>query len=166
MYRYDSAELKRRLGELPATARVAFALACAERLTAYSRHSSDSVEYELAKAARELGRRYVAGAAIADDELDALTSRLESSPDIDDDDMAACAFVLECMSTGEVQPAVWAAERALDARERAAERRMVIKVYTPEIDAALLADPDTQAELARQQADLDALGFDPPSARK
>ncbi len=166
VYRYDPEELKRRLAELPARARVAFALACAERLSVYSRHSSGSAEYELARAARELGRRYVAGAAIADDELRALTSRLESSPDIDDDDLAACAFVLECMRGGEVQPAVRAAERALDARERAAEKRMVISVYTPEIDAALLADPDTQAELAQQHADLDALRRDPRSASR
>ena len=166
MYHADPDELSRQLGALPVEARVAFALACAERLTEYSRHSQGSETYELARAARELVRRFVAGAAIAGDEFDTLTSRLESSPDIDDDDVAACAYALECLRTGEVQPAVWAAGRACDARERAAEKRMVFKVYTPEIEAALLRDPDLQTELAHQQADLDALRRDPRSASR
>lgn len=164
MYHVDAAELSRQLGVLPVEARVAFALACADRLTEYSRHSRGSETYELARAGRELARRFVAGAAIVEEELDTLTSRLESSSDIDDDDIAACAHVLECLRTGEVQPAVWAAGRAYDARERAAEKRMAFKVYTPEIEAALLRDPNLQTELAHQQADLDVLRRDPRSA--
>ncbi|GEM_PF-2298211 len=164
VYPSETDELKRRLGGLPVKARVAFALACAERLTRYSRHPVGSETYESARAARRLARQFIGGAAIDPGELDALAQRLESSPDIDDDDVAASAFVLECLRAGDVHSAVWAAERAFDARARAAEKGMVFTVYTPEIEAALLSDPELQGELARQRADLGALELDPHSA--
>jgi hypothetical protein len=156
----DKATLAAELAALPARSRVAFALACAERLVAYSRHVAGSATYELAGAARALARRFVAGEVIAAEEFEALVARLESSPDIDDDDVAAGAFVLECMRSGDVQSAVWAADRGFDARMRAAERGRVFSVYTPEIDAALLADPAVQTELACQRKDLDSLKQD------
>ena len=163
MHRFDAADLTRQLDALPIEARVAFALACAERLASYSSRPDDSQTRELAQAARELARQSLAGASIAPEALGTLAARLESLPDIDDDDVAACAYVLECLRTGAAQAAVAAAERAYGARERVVEKGLLFSVYTPEIEAALLADPRIQAELAYQRADLESLGREPRS---
>lgn len=163
MHRFDAAELTRQLEALPIEARVAFALACAERLAGRTSRPAGSQTQELAQAAREMARQSLAGVAIDPDALDTLAARLDSLPDIDDDDVAAYAYTLECQRTGDVQAAVAAAERAYDARERLAENGLSFSNYTFEVEAVLLADPRIQAELVCQRADLDSLRRDPRS---
>jgi hypothetical protein len=151
MYRFDQEGLTARLQSLPQSARVAFALACAERLSAFI-----GEPHELAGAARNAALRFMAGEASSSDFAD-LAAQLEQCPQIDRDDVAASAHLLDCIRNDDLQAAVWVAQRAYEARDLAAQGEMRFVVYTPEIEAALLSHPAVQAELATQSADIAAL---------
>ena len=164
MYRFDPDVLKEALAGFPAEARVAFALACAERLAHISLSASNPEARELATTARNFAQQFVAGAAINPDEISVLAVQLESCPHLDSDEIAASAYVLDCLRANDPQAAVWAAQRAYDARDLAAQESMQFTVYTPGVELALLSDSGVQAELASQASDLDLLRSNPSAA--
>jgi hypothetical protein len=152
MHRFDPPSLKQQLEALPHAAKVAFALACADRLADFLGN-----HIEPAIAARTAARQFVLGPPIAPLELGELVAALEASPFLDRDDVAASAYLLDCLRTNDAQAAVLAAQRAYDARDLAAQEAMSFSTYTPEIEAALLDNPAVQAELAAQITDINEL---------
>jgi hypothetical protein len=152
MHRFDPQSLKQKLEALPHVSRVAFALACADRLAEFLGNY-----IEPAIAARNVARQFVLGSPVASPELAELAATLEGSPLLDCDDVAASAYLLDCLRTNDPQAAVWTAQRAYDARDLAAQEAMSISTYTPEIEATLLASPAVQAELASQITDINEL---------
>ena len=148
MYRFDKVILKQRLESLPHASRVAFALACAERL------ASDREPIQVAQFARATALKFMFGGVIPPAELELLSDQLDASPHIDRDDVAASAYALDCVRGNDPQAAVWAAQRAYDACDLAAQSAMDFTTYTQDIELALLAHPTVQAELASQEADL------------
>jgi len=159
MHRFDSDELKKDLEALPLAARVAFALACAERVAAFTRGTN-----ELAQAGRTMAHRFLQGLAPDIEEIASLAARMEASPDIDVDDVAACFYLIECLRDHDPQGAIWTAERAYEARDQAAQSDIDWTIYTPAVESALLAHPAVQAELAAQAADIGDLLKDPACA--
>ena len=120
---------QRRLYALPAVARKAFAVACAERLltrheqlpaseqrpfTLGWRPTIDAIWADLAAPAE--GNEQIISAALAD--FYASSYNHADSPDgpeeADDDAAAACIYAAECFESGAVDPAMWAASRAID----------------------------------------------------
>ena len=164
MYRFDPGTLKEALAGFPAEARVAFALACAERLAQLSQSASDPEARELATNARNFAQQFVAGGAVHPDDVSVLAVQLESCPHLDSDDIAASAYVLDCLRANDPQAAVWAAQRAYDARDLAAQQSMQFTAYTPGVELALLSDSGVQAELASQASDLNLLRSNPLAA--
>jgi hypothetical protein len=148
MHRFDPANLKKQLESLPHSARVAFALACAERL------ALSNEQIQLAQSARATASKFVLGGITPRPEMDLLAAQLAASPQIDQDDVAACAYVLDCVRTNDPQAAVWAAQRAYDACDLAAQSSMEFTTYTNDIEIAVLAVPAVQAELASQASDI------------
>lgn len=69
----------------------------------------------------------------------------------------ALAYALRCRKTGESQEAAWAARCCYEALDHFVINRDDIDVNEAGAEAAVVADPLVQAELARQQRDLDAL---------
>ena len=74
------------------------------------------------------------------------------------DGIAALAYSFRCLATGSSQEAAWAARRVYEALDCYVTQRDSTDVSSAEGERRVLADPLVQAELIRQQRDLDALG--------
>ena len=105
----------------------------------------------------DYARRFVEGVAIDGAAMEKLASDMQHSPVLDRDDFAACVYLLDCLRSGDVQAAVWAAQRAYEARDLAAQTELEFSDYTPEVEAQLLGHPLVQAELSSQAADIGRL---------
>lgn len=74
-----------------------------------------------------------------------------------DDAAAAAAYAVRCRQTGEAQDAAWAGGRAYEAVDNWVLNRGGIDTNRPGAEERVLSDPVVQAELERQQRDLDEL---------
>ena len=156
MHFFDAPGLQQKLELLAHEQQVRFALACADRLSAFVA-SPESASTEAALAVRLLARDYLLGKPLVHDSLRALAVRLEGSPALDQDEMAASAYLLECLRQGGAQAAVWVAQRAYETRDSAAQQALDFSAYTPETETAILSHPLVQEELAAQLLDLERL---------
>lgn len=121
MHRFDPDKLFQALATLPAQARAAFALACAERLAHGADQDLSRETAEMTRATRDLATQYVRVAAMEPEALATLATRLDASADLDNDSAAACAHLLAFLRCGDAQTVVWAAQRAVDAADSFAQ---------------------------------------------
>jgi Protein of unknown function (DUF416) len=157
MLTFDAALLHSRLAKLPREARVAFALACAERLQPYATFSNDASAVELVRRILDLTFAAISSPSIPRPELAQLSQALEAAPYLDDDAAASAAYALRCYFSSDAKDAFFAAQRAYDARDREAQQLIASNVITVADERVILAHPNVQQEFARQRADLDAL---------
>jgi hypothetical protein len=151
---FDESTLISRLDALAPRARTAFALACARRLQPF-------LHVDAANAALVRESLALLEASVLDDappeSLDAVLARLEDSPELDNDPVAATCFAIRSRVYGTSQEAVWAARRAYDARDQAVWEELGIQFSDPGAEERVLAHPLIQNELRRQAEDLQAL---------
>jgi uncharacterized protein YjaG (DUF416 family) len=74
-----------------------------------------------------------------------------------EDAVMALAYALRCRKTGESQEAAWAARCCYEALDHFVINRDDIDVNEAGAEAVVVAEPLVQAELIRQQRDLDVL---------
>jgi hypothetical protein len=153
--RFDAELTEAQLRELPSRASAAFALLCARRLAllAPTRHI-------LAEQARAV---VLASLDPLRDNPDAesVLRELESSPELDRDDVAASFFALASLARKDAKSAFWAAQRAYDAADAAAQDTVDFSAFTADVEAVLLSHPLVQSELSAQAQDLALLQQDP-----
>ena len=167
--RYDEAANVRKLHRLPPRLRVAFALLPAIRLLpAYRRYHErtgqgdpDALRALVEGLWQDLGTGEM-GAADLQGGLDrcmALMPEEEEGWDAEtqpqaEDAVAAAAYAWRARSTGEAQEAAWAGRRAYEALDQF----VASLAAEPQVSAeSILAHPLVQAELGRQQRDLETL---------
>ena len=173
MLKFDEPMLIRRLASLPRRARVAFAAACAERMAPAYRLFAKEESDHISILEQALGHLW------SDPEPRTPTNALES--EIEDvmgiipqeDDLAgvwsqeatnaqnagmAVTYALRTRLCGDVQEAAWAARVAYEALDNFVINKEHIDTTLPEGEARVVSHHLVQAELARQQADLDDLG--------
>jgi hypothetical protein len=161
---HDETTLTEDLASIPREAGVAFAAACARRLTAASQ--ANGIDVTLVLSAVDRLREFAVGRDIGDvAELEA--KLIAIMPDEDDcadlpdfvygDAIASTVYTLLYASGGDVQNAVWAARRAYEAVDLCAGRTVEGTVFTPDVEAATLGHPWVQSELRRQRRDLQSL---------
>jgi uncharacterized protein YjaG (DUF416 family) len=169
---YDEAANVRRLAQLPAPLRVAFALLSGMRIlpryrcfhAATGRGDPASLE---AIAERLWGD--VLGDRMSNDEIkstaDSCLALVPSEEDgwdeatqpFAEDAAAAVAYAVRSRLTGEPQEGAWAARRAYETVERYVVATTGLSLDDPEDELTVLSHPLVQAELARQQRDLEDL---------
>lgn len=177
---FDEERLVHTLRRLPAESRVTFSAACAERLApAYVEYSQRTSRGDATTLLQILARLWsdlesgTSDAARLRGDLDrcmSLIPRADNGPWIQEqpaaeDAAAALAYALRCRQEGESQDAAWAARRAYDAIDYFVSTHE--NIVGNQAVAQRLAHPLVQAELFRQQRDLDELlsaGFEPPHA--
>ncbi len=142
----------------------AFAQACAHRIRRLDLPPLLIEAGLLCDQCLKAARQFIEGEAFDVTALEALREAMESSEDVDDDRVAACAFVLRHLLSREGQEAVWSARRAYDACDALAQRAFDFDVFTEEVEDSLLTHPVVQAELRHQQLDLEQLRIDPGSS--
>lgn len=74
-----------------------------------------------------------------------------------EDAAAAVVYAYRSRLTGDPQEAAWAARRIYESLDRYVQTVMEISLHDPETERAILSHPAMQAELARQERDLDDL---------
>jgi uncharacterized protein YjaG (DUF416 family) len=175
MFRYDEGILFRQLEHLPGTRRAVFAAACAERLfpayVLFEKQSGRGNSKDLSVILERLWGD-LQGNSMTSRDMDAsiercmsLIPREDEGPWIEqqaaaEDAGAALAYALRCRKTGESQEAAWAARCCYEALDHFVVNRDDIDVNEAGATEAVVADPLVQAELARQQRDLDDLRVD------
>src|SRR5262249_17928400 len=150
--RFDRGLMSARLAELPCEARVAFALACAERLQPSATYLRDRSAVALVRRILDLTFDAISSPSAARSELAELSQTLEAAPFVDDDAAASTAFALRCHLSGAAEDAMRAAKRAYEARDYEAQQD---PDYISADEIMLLAHPNVQEELFQQQTDLD-----------
>ena len=155
MHKFDAKLLRKELASLGPEQQVAFAAACAQRTQPLSEHPGGPTTVSI----KEL--LSVALPAVKDqtqrDLLSRLADSLASSPHADDDAVASAIYTAWCVLKPDAQNAVWAAQRAYDARDHQAHEIIKGSAITKDDEARLLAHPAVQTELARQASDLSEL---------
>ena len=161
-------DLRRRLGDLNVVSRVAFAVACAERLrTAY--FSSLSAESEwLTRRALDLAWDFAASGGVASAETPEILLSLEASLRPDDEIeggearfqaqtlLTAVLYVLRQVDREEGDDAFWAARQLTDAIDRRAQSQLDVGLLTTEGERTLETNPCIASETRRQLLDLEA----------
>jgi hypothetical protein len=160
---FDEALIQSRLARLPAQARVAFALACAERLQPCAGFLNDPSAVGLVRQILDQTLDATCLSATPPPGLAKLSRALEAAHYLDDDAAAAVAFAVRCHFSGDAREAALAARRAYEARDHEAQQSF--PVITASEGAAILAHPGTQREIADQLADLDRLEAAPGDFR-
>ena len=171
---FNEQELKERLQNFPPSARCAFAAACAERLRpAYvsfairRRGRNDASEFEAL-----LDRVWVdaLGEPMSSTEVrDAVKKVMHLIPDEDggtwedaqafaEDGATALAYALRCRKSGESQEAAWAGRCGYEAADYWATHAGGVDLSAPDGEERALHHPVVQAELRRQEVDLEELG--------
>jgi len=74
-----------------------------------------------------------------------------------EDTVSAVAYSLRCKQNGRAQEAAWAARRAYEALDHFVITTEAININEPGAEEKILSNPLIQAELSRQQRDLDEL---------
>jgi uncharacterized protein YjaG (DUF416 family) len=169
---FNEQRLTERLMALPSQLRVAFAAACAQRLLpAYQKCGLRSRSAAVNEVVAMLERiwRDLAGDSLSTEELERLAERAMAiipREDADEwlpgqaaaeDAAAALAYALRCRQNGEAQEAAWAARRVYEALDHFIIERDNVDTNLPGAEARVLSDPLIQAELDRQDRDIDEL---------
>jgi len=163
---FDAAVIHSRLAKLSREARVAFALACAERLQPYATYSNDPLAAALVRRVLDLTFDGISSpSSISPPELGELSHALETAQYLDEDAAALAAYALRCYFSGAAEDAVFAAQRAYDACDHEAEQLIESNVITSADEAMILAHPNIQHELSGQRSDLDELETSPRDFR-
>lgn len=172
MLRFEEIKLAQKLGQLANGARVAFAAACAQRLSAsYAKFSTQTGRGDEVALNGILTRLWndLNGSQMSDEDLDAMIAAcMELVPKEDDgpwsmeqaaaeDAASALVYALRCRRSGQAKEAAWAARRAYEATDHYVINTENIDTETPGAEARILSHPLVQAELRRQQRDLDEL---------
>ena len=173
-------EVRSRLQRLPAEVRQAFAVACATRLMAEHERQPPSAQRAFTLGWKPILDAIWSGLAgpreptlqLVCDSLRAFYSGPyfhndgpDGPDDADEDAAAASICAAECFEAGDVESAVWAASRALDATCQIAGDELdhtpgpgePPRVSGPMEFVQELMHPVVQAELRKQLADLDSL---------
>jgi len=157
MHHFDEPTLLRKLKSLPARAQSAFAQACAIRI---QRSSSDTLSAEAKDLCGQVlsqGLAFAVSGASDRDLIEELLADLEELTELDDDRVAACAYVARHLLLLSEQEAAWTARRAYEACDAYAQREADFDEYTVEVERSLLAHAFVQRELEQQANDLRAL---------
>lgn len=167
MRQYDEGRLQEELDQLPPGGRCAFASACAERQL---RNPAVSNAEGITEAVRLLERlwEHLADRHLTRDMLEQLAQRCESIiPDGDavadwtsqvafeESAIAAAVYAFRCAASGDSCFAIWSARQALEALDVFVAERLGISVYDPPAQRQIASDPLVQAELNRQERDLE-----------
>jgi len=163
---FDAALIHSRLAKLSREARVAFALACAERLQPYAPYSNDPLAVALVRRVLDLTFDAISSpSSIPPPELVELSHALETAQYLDEDAAASAAYALRCYFSGAAKDAVFAAQRAYDACDHEAQQLVECNVITSRDEAKILAHSNIRRELSRQRSDLDELETSPKDFR-
>jgi uncharacterized protein YjaG (DUF416 family) len=169
---FNEMELAERIEELPRPVRAAFAAACAERmLPAYHRFSARSNRGDPRILEQILTRLWtdLSGEPMSEAETEAqIDACMELIPREDDgpwvaeqaaaeDAVAALAYALRCRRSGLAKEAAWAARCAYEALDDYVINHENVDTNISGAEAKVLAHPLVQAELTRQQRDLEEL---------
>jgi uncharacterized protein YjaG (DUF416 family) len=169
---YDERELIEKLNRLSKPLRAVFAALCAERLLpAHAEYCKRVATRDPLALPTLLSRLWEdldgdpmspAQLAAAIDTCTELIPREDEEPWIDlqpyaEDAGAAVAYALRTRITGASQEAAWAARRAYEAMDHSVISREGVEANSAGEEARVLAHPLVQAELARQQRDLEDL---------
>jgi uncharacterized protein YjaG (DUF416 family) len=170
MLQFDEVSLVKKLARLASDKQAAFAAACAERMRlGYQSFSATTGRGSLSELDRILERLWndLQGSPMAPSELrKEIAAALDLVPREDDgawvteqaaaDDAASgLVYALRCRSTGSPQEAAWAARRAYEALDHWVTNSE--KIGDPVDEKKVISHPLIQAELARQQSDLEEL---------
>lgn len=162
----------RRLASLRPAHRVAFATACARRLAAAATCAEPAGESPVVVKTREfldvLQSVAEGSESTVSDLPEALAACLALLPENEDDldtekellevDAAsATAYALRVAISGTVEDAVWCARLAYEAADRRVQRSSDIDFSEDGAELRVLRDPRIQAELRRQNRDIDDL---------
>jgi len=170
--RFDERALAASLDRLSQQHRIAFAAACAERLMpAYELFAQRSGRGDPKTLAKILARLWddLAGAEMTEAELQSnIDGCMKLIPQEDEevwvpeqaaaeDAGAALAYSLRCRQNGRSREAAWSAGRSYEALDHYVIVTEEIDVNSQGAEARILAHPLVQAELGRQQRDLQEL---------
>jgi len=173
MWTHDEHRLVADLERLTATRKVAFALACAERLIpSYQRFAvltGRGQPQVLTSSLERLWSDVLGEHHSTDVELAILLDGVMNQVPREDDEhwipeqaaaedsAAAVAYAIRCRRTGLAQEAAWAARRAYEAQDHQVLEAEKVEIAEPGADLQVLLHPSVQAELGRQQRDLNEL---------
>jgi uncharacterized protein YjaG (DUF416 family) len=173
---YNEQVLIERLRKIPSESRVAFALLCAERLFPNYQAFHDATGKGSFSALTSISDRLwkdISGERMALEEVRmALQACMELIPGEDDapesplhayaeDAASALAYALRTRLSGESQEAAWAARRAYESLDHYVIHHKALDLNEPQAEEQVVRHPLIQAELVRQQRDLDDLQTDP-----
>ena len=167
---YNEELLIDKLEKLPTRLRVIFAATCTERLfPAYERYLEKSprkVEHTLQALLERLWLD-VSGEAMSDSEIDnGIDSCMSEIQDINDADRideaaegaaSSLCYALRCRKNGEAQEAAWATQALYDTLDHFVINKEAIDVNQPGAETKVESHPLIQAELERQERDLEEL---------
>ena len=152
MLSFEPEKLKARLAALSQQDRVTFAIACAVRAQSRREFPLDDATAALCSRAIGLAREGRVG-----EQLDSVLKSLLASTAIDEDDVAAVAYALECARDGTISPAFWCAQRCYDQADAIAQRDRPGPADATR-EQLWLRHPTVQGEFEAQREDLRRLG--------
>ncbi|MCX9158569.1 hypothetical protein OPU71_20850 [Niveibacterium sp. 24ML] len=161
MHTFDEPALFAALEKLPTAERVAFAFAAAMRVQKLGHELQSEACRTLLANARHAVAAYLLTAKFSAGEIARLSSSLDELPELDDDQVAASAYMLRCVLTGEAKNALWAARRAYDAADQRAQDEFEVEEFSPTVEKAILSSQVVQSELRAQANDLSLLQTNP-----
>jgi len=156
MHTYDESRLVVELASLPLAAQSGFAQACAWRALAHTSGTLSISASQMCASALDLAAGSLA-AGPEDMAISRLLADFDVHAELDEDGMAATAYVLRHLHTFDPQEAAYAARRSYEARDRTAQQLLRIEEFTKETEAKLLSHPHVQTELGEQARDLGEL---------
>lgn len=170
MLKFNQQLLKQALEQMPVCSRVAFAASCAQRLVSVYHRYLAQIEQAGRASDCDRGLEYVWAHILTVPQTDVvqlmLADVMSLIPDQDapgwtpltaygEDSLAALAYCLSSLLSGDSQEAVWAAVRVYEALDYFVDLRDRDDASFTE--ARVLADPLIQTEFARQARDLEEL---------
>lgn len=180
MYNFDEEKLVAVLEDLPVPHRIAFAASCAERLMpSYCNFSNKTGRGNPQKMKEILSRLWddLSGNSMTDVEVQSnIEACMDLIPQEDDgpwvieqaaaeDAVSAVAYALRCRQNGKARESAWSARRSYETLDHYVVHTENIDMNDVGAELRVLAHGLVQAELMRQQRDLDYLicmkGADP-----
>lgn len=172
MFLFDEKQLLQKLEQLATNHRVAFAAACAQRqLPCYQRFSAKTgigdftaLENMLESLWKDLNGNPILEKEI-ETKIDACMQLIpqedlrqwENGQAYAENAAASLVYALRCRQTRKSEEAIWAAQRAYEALDNFVINTENIDTNIPGEELHVLSHPLIQAELGRQQRDLDEL---------
>lgn len=169
MVRYDEDMMMVRLRGMNARSRTAFAAACAERLLPAYRIFAVRKEHGASAVLEEalaMLWKTLSGTALEGIEYAAEAEKCEALVPGEDEEqetayaqnaVAAVAYALRTFVTGDAQEAIWAARQGYEAADLRVVRQGGLDLNAPGSEDLILSHPIVQAELTRQERDLQEL---------